>query len=257
MNPLRIPALGLAGLLLTACFPDKPPLPEDVDGFNAQAASEVYVRKGVSYMEAGNLEIALNDLKRAIDLDKRNSEAHNALAVLYQRLDNPTEAEASFKRAVTAKADNFSVRNNFGRFLCARGRVEEAMTQFRVAYESKLYETPWFPLTNAGVCAASAGNMPEAEDYLRRAIDLNPAFPPALLELAKVSRERGQHLSARGFLQRYQSVGTATAESLWLATQTELALENPDGARDFARQLRAQFAGTKEAAQAQRIFGSN
>jgi type IV pilus assembly protein PilF len=251
--------LGL-GLLLAACASspeepeERPRRPEAP--YSELGASEIYVQKGIQYMEAGNLDIALKDLKKAIELDKDNSNAYNAMAVLQQRLDNPVEAEALFQKAIAKKADNFSALNNYGRFLCARGRHDEAMPHFQTVIASKLYDQPWIPLTNAGLCAKSAGKIAEAEQYLRRSLELRPDFPPTLLELAKLSRETGQLMSARAFLQRYHGVVRPTPESLLLGIEIETALGNRDSVEEYARLLRKLYPGSKETVEARRRFGA-
>lgn len=234
------PALGLVAAL-TACSSLPPIEPEQPvrsnDPMSNLSASDVFTQMGVRYMEAGQYQIALGDLEKALEYDDENSETYNALGVLHERLEEPAKAEAAFKRALTLKPDHYGARNNYGRFLCGRGRFDEAFQQFRIVTGTKLYSQPWIPLTNAGVCAKSAGRLAEAEVYLRQALEANPSFPPALLELARVSRERGNNLAARGLLQRYLAAVGPTRESLQLSLEVETALGNQTGAESAARRL--------------------
>ncbi|QSA96962.1 type IV pilus biogenesis/stability protein PilW [Methylococcus sp. EFPC2] len=220
---------------------------------NEPSASEIYVRKGIRYMEEGQLNVALSDFKHATELDDRNALAHNALGVLYERLANPDEAGSHYQRALDLDEENFDIRNNYGRFLCTQGKYEQALELLRKIIDSKLYDTPWVGLTNAGLCARSAGQREQAEDYLRRALERNPTFPPALLEMARLSLESGQHLSARAFLQRYESVAERDAASLWLGMQVEHALGNRDAAAEYYKALLARFPDSREAQQARKL----
>jgi type IV pilus assembly protein PilF len=222
--------------------------------FGELSASEIYTRKGIRYLENGAFDIALRDLKHAVQLDPRNSEAHGALAVLYERLGETGKAEAHYREALSIDPGNYSAHNNFGRFLCDHGRAEEAMAQFRAVIEEPMYAQPWLPLTNAGRCLQRMGRSSAAEEYLRKALDRYPEYPPALLEMARVSLGRRQHLSARGFLQRYHAVAAKTADSLWLTAQTELALGNVRAAQEAERQLRREFPDSVEAREAERLF---
>lgn len=235
-------ALGLAG-----CSSTTPKAPGE------GGISEIYVQKGVRYMEAGQLDVALRDLQHAIDLDGRNSEAHNAIAVLYERLERPGAAEEHFKRALSLDPNNSSAMNNYGRFLCAQGQYDKAMENFQRVIGSKLYKQPWIALTNAGLCANASGKKKEAEDYLRKALETNPTFPPALLELAKLSRETGQYMSARAFLQRYEAAAEPDAQSLWIGVQIENALGNSQAADEYVNVLRNRFPDSREAAQARKL----
>lgn len=240
---------------LAACSTSLKPQSRDNDMYAELSPSEVYVRKGIEYMEQGNLQVALHDLRHAVELDHRNSEAYNALGVLQERLEHYGEAEASFDRAVSLAPDSFGAQNNYGRFLCNRGKYAEGLGHFQRIIDSKLYNTPWIPLTNAGICARGAGNRAGAEQYFRKALELDPGFAPALLEMARLSFASGQHMSARAFVQRFHQVAAPSPDSLWLAIENEMAMGNVDAARDYANTLRNSFPDSKEAVQARhRLF---
>jgi type IV pilus assembly protein PilF len=218
---------------LAACSSEPPKDP------NARGAVEIYREKGIRYMELGEYEYALQDLRHAVDLNEKDSESHSSLAVLYGRMNRPDMAEKHFKRAMSLDENKEGVANNYGRFLCAQGKHEQAMAQFKQIIASQTYKLPWLALTNAGLCARNAGRRDEAEEYLRGALDVAPDFPPALLEMAKLSLEKGQLMSARGFLQRYEGVATLSPEALSLGVQVEQALGNRQAAEEYRKRLRS------------------
>lgn len=233
----------LACLGLAACTSDSPTT-NDTD---TRSTSELYTLKGVQYIETGRLDVAKLDLQKAIELDSNNAEAHNALGVLSERLNQPEEAEKEFKLALSIDANNTGAANNYGRLLCARGQYEQSMKYFQKLIDNALYPTPWLALTNAGLCAKSQGLAADAENYLRRALESAPDFGPALLEMAKLSQERGNYMSARAFLQRYDALGVETAESLATGVQTERALGNTKDANAYLKKLLRLFPNSKEA----------
>lgn len=244
--PDRRPAAVLGLSLVAGCSwlpetQEEVPTQREREELSPEQASQIYVEKGVHYMDDGLYDIALKDMQKAVELDDDNSEAHNALGVLYQRIDNPSQADSHFRKAISLKSDNYAARNNYGRFLCASGQPEEAFEQFRQVYGTKLYGQPWMPLTNAGICARSIGQKVEAERYLRQALEANPKFPPALLELARVSHETGQAMAARGFLQRYLSATNPDPDALLLGIEIELGLGNLPSATDYLNTLRNRF----------------
>jgi type IV pilus assembly protein PilF len=245
-------AAVLAGCTTTPSEPE-----HNNDPYASLSPSDIYVQMGVQYMEQGKLEIADTDLRHALELDDDNSEAYNALGVLNDRLKRDAEASRNFQKSLALKPDNFSARNNYGRFLCTRGHYPEGMAQFQRVIAAPLYSQPWIPLTNAGLCAKDNGRRKEAEDFFRQALQRNPGFPPALLEMANISFTTRQHQSARGFLQRYQAVGPETPRSLWLAAQTELALGSAESANDYLGRLRARFPDAPETRRADKYGGSH
>ncbi|NJD05412.1 MAG: type IV pilus biogenesis/stability protein PilW [Methylococcaceae bacterium] len=238
---LRVGTALIAAAILAACSgtakkdPDEPSI------------SEIYMRKGIQYMENGMLDVALQDLKHSVELDPKNGRAHDALAVLYQRLGQPADADAEFQKALELSSSDFGIANNYGRFLCEQGQYDKAMAQFQKTITAKLYPSPWVPLTNAGLCARSTGRSAEAEGYLRDALKANPEFAPALMEMAKLSLQTSQFMNARAFIQRLESAAPPSAETLLLGIQVEQALGNEEGAQEYRAKLRAQFPDDRDA----------
>jgi type IV pilus assembly protein PilF len=143
--------------------------------------------------------------------------------------------------------NNPSAANNYGRILCAQGKYEQGLQSIHKAIDSKHYLTPWLALTNAGICYKQQGKAAEAESYFRKALEYGPTFTPALLEMAKVSLENGNYLSARAFLERFDAVSSPTAESLFIGYQAEHASGNQKEAANHLKKLRRFFPNSKEA----------
>lgn len=222
-----------------------------------QRASEVYVRKGVEYMQQGRNDLALADLEHAVELNRRNSEARNALGVLYERIDRISEAKEQYRRAIDLDGNNYSALNNYSRFLCAHGESQEGVRLLQRVLDSKVYNMPWMALANQGVCHKNAGQTEDAAISLRAALEANPDFAPALLELARMSVETQQFMKARAFLQRFATASGHTAETLLLAARTEQALGNLAEVRAYVEQLKSRFADAPEMAQAKALAGTN
>lgn len=252
-GPLIGFSLGIA-VISVACqsTPEAPPIVTGSvgDPYASLSESDIYVQLGVQYMEQGAYAVALQDLTRALEADSGNSEAHNAMGVLLERLNRLPEAEQHFQKALSRDANNYSARNNYGRYLCARGRVKEGMEQIQRVIAEPLYRQPWIPLTNAGLCAGVARQNAAAEDYFRRALERNPQFPPALLELAKLSVNAHRYPVAKALLDRHRQVARATPESLWLSAQAELGLGDSSAAVSAIEQLQREFPDSREARRA-------
>ncbi len=238
--------LLLACSSLLACVSDTP----QKDNTDNRSTTDLYMMKGIQYMEKGRLDVAQQDLEKAVELDGKNAEAHNALGVLYERQNRLDEAEAQYKQALALDENMFAADNNYARLLCAQGKYDLAMPRFQRVLDSKVYQTPWLALTNVGLCYKSKGSTADAESYLRKALEANPNFAPALLELAKLSMEHGNDLSARAFLQRYESTIAPSPESLYLGLQTEIALGNNKDADAYRKRLQQLFPDSKEALRA-------
>ncbi len=73
-----------------------------------RSPTELYMLKGVQYMENGRLDVAQQDLERAVELDDKSTEAHNLLGVLYERINRLEDAEGQFSRALSLDEKNFA-----------------------------------------------------------------------------------------------------------------------------------------------------
>lgn len=212
-----------------------------------QQASMVNTQLGISYMQQGQMNQAMETLRKAVEQDSSNAQAHSSIAVLYERLEEYEDAERHYRRAVRLDDGNPSAHNNYGRFLCNRGDYAAADQQFQRALRDPLYERRELPLANAGFCAMRAGDNEKAREYLRRSLERAPNFAPALRRMAELQYDNREYLSARGYMQRYREVGEMDAHALWLAVRIERALGNRDEASSFGLRLRADYPDSDEA----------
>lgn len=248
--------LGLAGagalaLSLGGCifFPTDDGRKEATDEEKAKSNLEL----GVRYMELDQLELALDKLNYAVELDSNNSHIHDVLAVLYERIGKDQEAEQHFEKAIALKPDDASAISNYGRFLCDKGQYGPAMAKLQEAIALPLNTRKWFALGNAGNCELKQGDIRRAEEYLRTALQQNESYAPALLGMVKISNKKGEHFKARAFLERYTAVSPHTSETLWYAMQTERQLGNQQLAEELRQQLLQKFPLSNEAKQVKNI----
>lgn len=204
---------------------------------------------GIEYMRAGNMESALDRLKRALDADPGYFGTHNALGLLYQRLGEPALAERHFKRAIALNPGDSGSKNNYALFLCQSNRFDEAEKTFLAAIANPLYETPAAAYSNAGTCALMDKRTADAENFFRRALTINPQIPAALLQMAQISYDQDNYLNARGYLQRYQSVAQHTPASLLLGIRIERQLGDRNAVASYELLLKNNFGDSIEASQ--------
>jgi type IV pilus assembly protein PilF len=245
---LRSFAIALA-LSLAACQTSGggPNLRKDSAESERIEAARVHTELGQKYMQQGKLEIALDNLNKALAYDSDYVDAHTVIAVLYERIGQPQNAEEHYKRAAQIKSKGGNELNNYGAFLCKVGRYDEAAGYFDRAVADPFYKTPEVALTNAGTCLLKAGRKDEAETALRKALDRSPNNAEALFQLASVLYEKGEYFKARAFMQRFESVGQARPESLMLGRNIELRLGNGGAASDYTRRLLQSFPESQQA----------
>jgi len=231
-------------VLLTACAARKQSDNLDVPGLSP---ADMYTNLGIQYMGRGQLDLALVNFKRALDLDSGSSEAHHAIAILYRRLNQQKLAGVHLEKAVKLRSSNASAQTDYANYLCSHAEYARADRHFKIAINTPLYKTPWNAMANAGICAQRAQKIDQAEAYLRQALEIRPNFAAALFAMASVSLAKGNPMSGRAFLQRYQSVADHTPKTLALGVEVEKELGDQRAADKYRALLREKFPKSDEA----------
>ena len=97
------------------------------------------VELGIAYLRQGDTLRAKENIHKALDVDPRSPEAHASLALVFQQEQEWTLAESHFEKAIALDPKNSAARNNFGAFLFAQGRAEEAIAQLQVGVSDHFY----------------------------------------------------------------------------------------------------------------------
>ena len=235
---------ALGPLLLVGC--QAGPIPESAEPQNVSRLAELYTQLGIGYLREGKYDIASRRLNRALELEPKYAAAHHAMALLQEQLKQTKESELHYRRAIELDPADSEALNNYGRFLCTQGRLDEAEARFLTAVDNPLYETPQAAFSNAGVCLYQAGNLDRAETYLRQALQADPKLPTALLTMAELSLAKERHLPARAYLQRYLEVAPHSPRSLWLGIQVERELGDRNTVSSYALLLKAKYPDAQE-----------
>ncbi len=214
-----------------------------------QKLVETHVQLGSVYLQRNQLDLAKDNIESALRVDGDNSNANNIMALLQLRIKNYPEAERYFRRAVDVTPENPEAQNNYGVFLCDRGRLAEAEQWFKKAIANPYYRTPAEANLNVGMCLMKKPAPDAAEKYFREALKISPYLPGALFEMAKLSFDSGQTLTARAFIERYLQAAQDTPHGLLLAFRIERTLGNKNAEASYATRLKGKFPDSVEAGQ--------
>lgn len=213
---------------------------------NLNQAAIYNTQLAIDALQKNNLAEAKAKIDRAVEQDARNADVQSAAGLIYDRLGEDRQADSHFSRAVSLAPQNPAVLNNYAVFLCRKGNAARGEKLFLEAAANPVYRTPDAAYVNAGTCARSAGNAEQAQQHFRRALELRPRNPDALLQLAELEFEAGNYLPARAFLERFMEAAPATPTALWIGVRVERAMNNPAGAETYGNRLKNQFPTANE-----------
>lgn len=215
-------------------------------GFDPVKASAANTELGVAYLARGKYKVAMVKLKKAVEFDDDNADAHHYIAELYRRLEQSDLANEHFKKAIDLNEEDSSVKNNYGIFLCGIGSYKKGLKFLNEVLLDPLYSDKGQAYENMGLCAEKEGNIRNAEKYFQSALKFNKNLPAALLGMAQISFDKGKVTSATTYLSRHNKVARPTSQSLWL----ELLLARTKGLKgqvgSIALKLKQYFPDSRE-----------
>ncbi len=221
------------------------PLPKTRQ-LNKEEAVKAHLKAGVVSLENGDMTRAHRHLARALELDEKSAEVHNALAIFYQIEKDPVQEEKHFERALSLDSDNPSVNHNYGSFACRMGRYDEGRKHLVKAAANYRYPKRAETYENLGRCELLANNTAAAEAAFDNALRLNPKLPKSLLGQVSIKLDRGQNKLAYDYYQQFTQLSKQTAESLWLGIRLERIFGNKDALASYELTLRRLYPGSKE-----------
>ena len=212
----------------------------------AQARARIHTELSAGYYARAQYDVALEELNNALREDPSYAPAFGMLGLVYSELRDDAQAERHFQRAIDLNQQDPEVRNNYGWFLCQRGREPQALGQFELAVRNPFYRTPDMALINAGRCAAKIGDRKGAEAYLQQALTVAPASVTAQYLLTELAYKAGDLQLARTRVRPIAAGSAPGPEALLLAICIERKLGNMPDEASYLFQLRQRYPNAKE-----------
>ncbi len=214
---------------------------------DTSASAKVHTELAAIYYGKNRLSLALEELKYALKMDSGYAPAYSVRGLVYMALHEDGKAEEDFRRSLDIDPTDGGTRNNYGWFLCQRGREQEAMKQFNDALRNPLYATPEKAHLNIGQCLRRYGKNDEAEQALKTALYLQPGLNEALIDLAEINFARSDYRTANAYLLRLAKNGAElSASDLLLAIRIEQKLGDRNSEASYRLQLRKRYPDSRE-----------
>lgn len=240
-------------------------------------------RRGIAALDAGRHPEAVGFLERALEGradDPDAAQLWGALGLARTRAGEFHTAEDAFRTASRLAEDDFWIHLNYGGLFIQLGRFSDALDPLAVAVRADLYRTEALELMAYAALrlddadlalsmleeaamrvddprvltslATQAATPAESRQRLQEALDLDPAFGPAALNLAVLIDRSGDELNrALHYYERYLAV--TPTEEVNPAVQDRIAVltrrrDNPEGREDpVVVQVREFLSRSREA----------
>ncbi|MGB4780801.1 tetratricopeptide repeat protein [Candidatus Methylomirabilis sp.] len=147
--------------------------------------AEFYCKEGHRLQASGNLEGAIAAYKRSVELYP-TAEAHTFLGWAYSFQGQIDEAIKECEAAIQVDPDFGNPYNDIGVYLIEKGQYDEAIPWLERAMVAKRYEPRHYPHMNMGRVLVRKGKYQEAIRELKEALDIEPNYAAARVELHKV-----------------------------------------------------------------------
>jgi len=225
------------------------------DQTTAEKRSAIRLQLAIGYFQDGKLDVALDEVKKALAADPDSADAYGVRALIYSGMGERALAEDNYQRALKLAPGNPELGNNYGSFLCQTGRAEQGIGYFEAALKNPTYQSPLKALLNAASCSLKIKKFEQAERYLLDALRVDPDLPTTNASLARVYYERRDYTRAGFFINRLKAAAkldTLSADVLWLAIRVERKLGNKASEASLVTQLVQRHPGSPEHAAFQR-----
>lgn len=209
-------------------------------------AAEARISLGLSYLNAGDMIKARENLELAAQYAPNYYRSQTSLAYYYQQVQETALAEKAYKRALRSSPKNGNVLNNYGVFLCKNGEYEKAQQKFSQAIELPDYYLVSTSYENAAMCALSSGDKVTAKTYFERSLAHDPNRVRSTLQLAKLNIDEGNYSEPRVLLFKFNKKYGYKPISLSLLIELEKKAGNVNLVNKYANILGTEYPDSIE-----------
>ncbi len=230
--------------LLTSCVTEQQQLFSRKVDFDKALTNRVEL--GLGYLQKGDIASAKRNMKRALELDPKSSEAHAGIAMVFQKDGEPDLAEEHYEKALSLAPKKTSIRDSYGEFLFQQNRFAEALTEYEKVVEDSLYEQRSRSFARIGMCYMALDKPQKAEESFLQSTKMSGDKKSAARELTKIYFNKEQYEKAKKYYDFYTKDEIKTAEDLWMGLRLERMFGNTDAAESYALALKNLYPYSQE-----------
>lgn len=242
MNIIHGKSVSLLACLMTAAVLASGCASTQVSEDNAPLADAHY-KVGVASLNVNDLQRALVEFQKAINLAPEDKKLHFAIAQVYDRQERTGEAARALKEAIRIDPAYSEAYNYLGTIHTKEQRYEEALEVFRKALENPLFSTPQLTHYNTGLAYQAMGRPDDAIRKFQQSTRIDPSFMPGYLAWGQLATRQGRHKDA---VDAYRGAISLQPDALDVRMDLAIALYNDHQDAMAIREFRAVIQEDKD-----------
>ena len=172
------------------------------------------VRRGIDLEQAGDLQGAIREHLKALEIDPKGAQAHINLIQLYARTGDYEKAEQEYQAAVSLNPNLADCYYNYGVMMFHLRKFPEAEKAFRQAIEINPYNAEAH--NNLGALLEMQGKLDDALAEFEKAARDRPDYRLAHFEIGRILANEEEYPEAiREFLKTLEPEDEATPRYLY------------------------------------------
>ena len=149
---------------------------------------------GAALQAEGNLDEAVNEIRKALDLEPGSAVAHNNLGAALHARGDLDAAIAAYRQVLRLRPDDANAHHNLAQALVSKGRLDDGIGHYRELL--RLDPEDAFAHAQLGAALQTKGNVDEAIPHFREALRIDPELFDARYNLGQVLGARGEWAAA-------------------------------------------------------------
>lgn len=237
-----IGSILLSTVMLASCASN----PELAEKTVEQKKAEIYYSQGTNDLVRKNYSQALVNLLKAKEFDPKDSLIRNNLGMAYYFREQPELAEKELKAAIDLDKKNTDAKANLGTMYMEQNRIREARVLFDQAAQDLTYPNQFRNYYNLAMLALKEGDRGEAYEFLFKSLKEKDDYCQAHFKLGELYTEEYKFKQALESF-RESSKGTCVSEPAphFQQALTLMNLSRFEEARSKLKMIIEKFPKTK------------
>ncbi len=205
--------------------------------------AQVNITLGMINTGKGHYELAIKNFNNVLEVDPTNADAYRELVRVYESVGDLDEAEATNKRAIRLKPDDWAGYSSLGTFYFRHNRYDDAIEQFKKVIE--ITPDNHHGYTNLGAMYYFQGEYDEAQGMFEKSLELSETYD-AISNLGTLYYIQGKYKEAARMYERaldlhdghYMVWGNLGSAYYWTPDERDKAYTAYERAIELAEELK-------------------